>query len=211
MHRGTQLFVARSEDGIDIENELKPLESVSRVDQHMWDTLWCWWTSSVVWDQMSPDRLLALAVWSTQNTSPRKGGNQHAQLEGEQAGKESKLLYFSSFIWMGEACKWKRQLGPSFEWTTKRKGKKKKSSCNSSYSLPRWFTSAIKGGRGGMGEDQQASGLPDYHLTHEFKMLWNSEVGGFLPGSCAAFLGTKNSPTPKAAHLQNSSAIHIPK
>lgn len=42
-----------------------------------------------------------------------------------------------------------------------------------------------------MGEDRQASGLPSY-LTSEFKTMWSSEVGGFLPGNCAESLGTKN-------------------
>jgi len=45
----------------------------------------------------------------------------------------------------------------------------KKSSCTSSYSLPRWLISATEGGE--MREDKQASGLPDYSLTRECKTL----------------------------------------
>lgn len=50
--------------------------------------------------QTPPDRLLALALWSIQNTSPREGGNQNVQLEGEQA-----LVFLLVCLEGEEACK----------------------------------------------------------------------------------------------------------
>lgn len=40
---------------------------------------------------------------------------------------------------------------------------------NRRYSLPHWLISSAEGG--GVREHKQASGLPDCHLTHEFKTL----------------------------------------
>lgn len=199
-----QLLVPRPEDGVAIENEHKLQQSASRIEQRMWDTVRCWWTSSVV-----QDRPLLTGCWLLPS------GPCRTQAPGRvgiacSAGRRASSCISLGLPGRGGSLQMKKSTG-SFIWTNyKKKRKQNQTRCNSSDRLSGWFISATQRGWG-MRADKQASGLPDYHLTREFKTLWNSEVGRFLPGSCVAFLGWKNSPTPKAAHLQYNSAIHTTK
>lgn len=64
----------------------------------------------------------------------------------------------------------KYQLAPSFLHLNKPQKEGTKNGLDSKYNLPRWLISSTEGGWG-RGEHKQASGLPDCHLTHEFKTL----------------------------------------
>lgn len=120
-----------------------------------------------------------------------------------------KAFLFCSVCLGGKTYKWNiNRLLHSFIWANLRKKEQKMTwiADTASHAVSSHLLR-----EGGVGEHKQASGLPDCHLTHEFKTLWNSEVGGFLPGSCAAFLRTKNRSTPEVAHLQNSQPFVSPR